>query len=123
MTVTITQQAGSSPFVPYGIRPVSDPYPLLSSEEEKPRKMASFAEQDKGLVQSASVPSSERLGQWETHMAPKTRKRTFTSEQRDQLKDVAWAMKDDVLSNLGKDGPFRDRVRSHVFIDSHWKLL
>ena len=123
MTETITQQTGSSPFVPYSIRPVSDPYPLSSLEEEKSRKGAPFAQQDKGLVQSASVPTSEYLGQGETHMASRKRKRAFTSDQKNRMNDVAWAMRDDVLSNLGKEGPFQDRVRSHVFIDRHWKLL
>ena len=69
MTEAITKQTGSSPFVPYGIIPVSDPYP--HSEEEKSRKGVPFAQQDKGLDRFASVPPSEYLGQWETHMAEK----------------------------------------------------
>ena len=119
LTEAITRQTGSNPFVPYNIKPVSNPY----SEEEKSRKGAPSAQQDKGLVQSASVPPSECLGQWETHMASKTRKRSLTPEEKGQLRDVAWSMKDSVLSGLEKDGPFRDRVRSHVLIDRHWKLL
>lgn len=123
MTETITQQTGSSPFVPYSIRPVSDPYPLPSPEEEKSRKGAPFAQQDKGLVQSASVPPSERLGQWETHMAEKKRKRKLTRVQRDDLKDVSWALKDCVLKTLEEDDSFLCRIRSRVFIDRHWALL
>ena len=87
MTEAITRQTGSNPFVPYNIKPVSNPYPY--SEEEKSRKGAPSAQQDKGLVQSASVPPSECLGQWETHMASKTRKRSLTSEEKGQLRDVA----------------------------------
>ena len=123
MTETITQQTGSSPFVPYNIRPVSDPYPLSSPEEEKPRKGAPFAQQDKGLVQSASVPPSECLGQWETHVAEKKKKRKLTRVQRDDLKDVSWALKDCVLAKLEEDGSFLCQVRSRVFIDRHWALL
>ena len=55
MTEAITRQTGSNPFVPFNIKPVSNPYPY--SEEEKSRKGAPSAQQDKGLVQSASVPS------------------------------------------------------------------
>ena len=85
MTEAITRQTGSNPFVPFNIKPVSNPY----SEEEKSRKGAPSAQQDKGLVQSASVPTSEYPGQWETHMASKTRKRSLTSEEKGQLRDVA----------------------------------
>ena len=123
MTEAITQQTGSSSFVPYSIRPVSDPYPLSSFEEEKSRKGAPFAQQDKGLVQSASVPTSECLGQWETHMAEKKEKRKLTHVQRDDLKDVSRALKDCVLAKLEEDGSFLCRVRSRVFIDRHWALL
>lgn len=63
MTEAITQQTGSGSFVPYGIRPVSDPYPWSSLKEKKPRKGTLFEQQDKGLDQSASVPLSECLGQ------------------------------------------------------------
>ncbi len=123
MTEAITKQTGSSPFVPYGIIPVSDPYPLPSPKEEKSRKGAPFAQQDKGLARFASVPPSEYLGQWETHMAEKKRKRKLTRIQRDNLKDASWALKDCVLAKLEEDDSFLCRVRSSVFIDRHWKLL
>ena len=124
MTEAITQQTGSSPFVPYSMRPVSDPYPSMSSfEEEKSRKGAPFAQQDKGLMQSASVPPSEELGQWETHVAEKKKRRQLTRVQKDELRDVSWALKDSVLSKLEQDGPFLYRIRSRVFIDHHWNLL
>lgn len=105
------------------MRPVSDPYPSMSSEEEKSRKGGPFAQQDKGLMQSASVPPSEELGQWETHVAEKKKRRKLTRIQKDGLRDVSWALKDSVLSKLGQDGPFLYRVRSRVFIDQHWNLL
>ena len=71
MTEAITKQTGRSSFLPYNIRPVSDPY----SEEEKPRKGVPFAQQDKGLDRFASVPPFEYFGQWETHMAEKKERR------------------------------------------------
>ena len=121
MTEAISRQAGSNPVVLCNIKPVANPYPY--SEEEKSRKGAPSAQQDKGLVQSASVPPSECLGQWETHVTEKKGKRSLTRAQRDELRCVSWALKDSVLSGLEKNGPFRDRVRSHVLIDRHWKLL
>ena len=121
MTEAITKQTGSSPFVPYGIIPVSDPYP--HSEEEKSRKGAPFAQQDKGLDRFASVPPSEYLGQWETHVAEKKERRKLTRDQKDGLRCVSWALKDTVLSKLERDTMFRYRVQSRVFIDRHWKLL
>lgn len=87
MTEAITRQTGSNPFVLCNIKPVSNPYPY--SEEEKSRKGASSAQQDKGLVQSASVPPSECLGQWETHVAEKKEKRSLTRAQRDELRCVS----------------------------------
>ena len=105
------------------MRPVSDPYPSMSLEEERSRKGAPFAQQDKGLMQSASVPPSEELGQWKTHMAEKKKRRKLTRVQRYGLRDVSWALKDSVLSKLEQDGPFLYRVRSRVFIDQHWNLL
>lgn len=121
MTEAITKQTGSSPFVPYGIIPVSDPYP--HSEEEKSRKGAPFAQQDKGLDRFASVPPSEYLGQWETHMAEKNERRKLTRAQKDVLGCVSWALKDAVLSKMETDAMFRYRVQSRVFIERHWKLL
>ena len=123
MTEAITQQTGSSMFVPYSMRPVSDPYPSTSFEEEKSRKGAPSAQQDKGLVQSASVPPSEELGQWETHVAEKKERQKLTRDQKDGLRCVSWALKDSVLSKLEKDTMFRYRVQSRVFIELHWSLL
>lgn len=121
MTEAITRQTGSNPFVPFNIKPVSNPYPY--SEEEKSRKGAPSAQQDKGLVQSASVPPSECLGQWETHVAEKKGKRSLTRAQRDELRCVSWALKDTILSKLANDESFRYRVQSSVFMERHWKLL
>lgn len=123
MTEAITRQTGSSPFVPYSMRPVFDPYPPPYSEEEKSRKGAPSAQQDKGLVQSASVPPSEYLGQWETHVAEKKERTKLTRDQKEELKYVSWALKDTVLSKLEKDTMFRYRVQSRVFVERHWKLL
>ena len=123
MTEAITQQTGSSPFVPYGMRPVSDPYPSMSLEEEKSRKGAPSAQQDKGLAQSALVPPSEYLGQWETHVAEKKEKRSLTRAQRDELRCVSWALKDTILSKLANDGSFRYRVQSRVFMERHWNRV
>lgn len=119
MTEAITQQTGSNPFVLCNIKPVSNPY----SEEEKSRKGAPSAQQDKGLVQSASVPPSEYLGQWETHVAEKKEGRKLTRDQKDSLRCVSWAIKDTLLSKLEHDDLFRYRVQSHVFIERHWNLL
>ena len=121
MTEAITRQTGSNPFVPYNIKPVSNPYPY--SEEEKSRKGAPSAQQDKGLVQSASVPPSEKLGQWKTHVAEKKEKRSLTRVQRDELRSVSWALKDTILSKLANDESFRYRVQSRVFMERHWNLL
>lgn len=121
MTEAIAQQTGSNPFVPFNIKPVFNPYPY--SEEEKSRKGAPSAQQDKGLVQSASVPPSECLGQWETHMAEKKGKRSLTRAQRDELRCVSWALKDTILSKLANDESFRYRVQSRVFMERHWNLL
>ena len=119
MTEAITKQTGSSSFVPYNIRPVSDTY----SGEEKSRKGAPFAQQDKGLDQFAPVPPSEYLGQWETHVAEKKERRKLIRDQKDELRCVSWALKDTVLSKLERDTMFRYRVQSRVFIERHWKLL
>lgn len=121
LTEAITRQTGSNPFVPFNIKPVSNPYPY--SEEEKSRKGAPFAQQDKGLVQSASVPPSEYLGQWETHVAEKKERTKLTRDQKDGLRCVSWALKDTVLSKIEKDTMFRYRVQSRVFIEQHWSLL
>ena len=121
MTEAITQKSGSGSYVPCIIRPVSDPY--LCYEEEKPREGAHSAQQDKGLVQSASVPPSECLGQWETHVAEKKERTKLTRDRKEELKCVSWALKDTVLSKLEKDTMFRYRVKSRVFVERHWKLL
>ncbi len=121
LTEAITRQTGSNPFVPFNIKPVSNPYPY--SEEEKSRKGAPSAQQDKGLVQSASVPPSECLGQWETHVTEKKGKRSLTRAQRDELRCVSWALKDTILSKLVNDESFRYRVQSRVFMERHWNLL
>lgn len=124
MTEAITQQTGSGSFVPCIVRPVSDPYPCYSYfGEEKSRKGAPSAQQDKGLVQSASVPPSEYLGQWETHVTEKKEGRKLTRDQKDGLRCVSWALKDTVLSKLERDDLFRYRVQSRVFIELHWSLL
>lgn len=124
MTEAMTQQTGSGSFVPCIIKPVSDPYPYYSYfGEEKSRKGTPSAQQDKGLVQSASFPPSEYLGQWETHMAETKEKRRLMRAQKDDLRCVSWALKDTVLSKLERDDLFRCRAQSRVFIERHWSLL
>lgn len=121
LTEAITQQTGSNPFVPCNIKPVSNPYPY--SEEEKSRKGSPFAQQDKGLVQSASVPLSKCLGQWKPTWRKKRKKRSLTRAQRDELRCVSWALKDTILSKLANDESFPYRVQNSVFMERHWNLL
>lgn len=86
--------------------------PLLSKFPQSPKNPGN-AKQDKGVAQCASIPPSEGFGQWDTHMAVRTRK-TMTAGERKKMRSAAYEIGGDLLSVMSGDKKFMAEVRDEI---------
>lgn len=86
--------------------------PLLSRLLQSPKNQGN-AKQDKGVAQCASLPPSEGFGQWDAHMAVRTRK-TMTADERKKMRSAAYEIGGDLLSMMSSDKEFVAEVRDEI---------
>lgn len=89
--------------------------------EENGTETAQKLKQDKELVQFASAPPSECLGQWETHVTGRRMERIPECRKKD-VATVAWALKDPVIAKLNDDS-YLEYVQTMVSADKQWMAL
>lgn len=89
--------------------------------EEKDTETARKLKQDKELVQFASAPPSEYLGQWETHMTGRRAERIPEWRKKD-MNTLAWSLKEHVIAKLN-DPVYLEHVQTMVSADKQWMAL
>lgn len=93
----------------------------MGKGKENDTKTAQKLKQDKELVQFASAPPSEYLGQWETHVTGRRTERIPECRKKD-VTTVAWALKDPVITKLN-DNSYFEHVQAMVSADKQWRTL
>lgn len=107
----LVESVGSDTKVPQSSLPV---VPLSKNDTSmKWALLPTNAKQDKSVPHCDAHSPSERFGQLETNLTG-LRQKEPTRKQRNELRNVAWAIGGDILRKMDTDEKFMNRIRNEI---------